>query len=155
MTFLLHALVVPALAADFDADVFDLEEVALDEAGDLVDGLDAELGDLDDARVMFAVGRPSPGTAGLQNTWTVTGATPGANVSVFGGGAGATPVPQCPGQSASVANPVLVGSAVADRTGTALVSVVIPARYAGVTATFQAFEAANCRLSMTSSVTLR
>ncbi len=109
----------------------------------------------DAARIAFNVGRPSPGTAGVQNTWTVVAATPGSTVHVFGGTQGVTPIAQCPGQSASLANPVLVGSAVANVNGEATVSVVVPARYSGATVVFQAIEVANCRLSFTSSVTLR
>ncbi|MCA9494790.1 MAG: DNRLRE domain-containing protein, partial [Myxococcales bacterium] len=58
---------------------------------------------------------PTPGTAGVQNTVTVSNALPGAGVFlVFGTQAGNTAVPGCPGVSVDIANAQIADSDLAD-----------------------------------------
>ncbi len=125
--------------------------------GDEIAGGTDPLNPRDDAGggIALVLSRPSPGIAGQLNSWTVTGATPGAWIGVWGGVAGRTPIGPCPGVSAGITQATRIGRAQADARGTAVVTRRIPAGYSGFTATFQAIEAASCVLSQTEAVTIR
>lgn len=89
-----------------------------------------------------------PGLAGRMNEVTVRGATPGETVHVvYGRRAGSTSVPGCPGVTVEIAQPSLVGSAVADTAGLCTVEFNVPAGAAGRTVLFQSVERSACRVS--------
>ena len=94
---------------------------------------------------------PIPGTAGVPNTLTVTGCTPGRTVGVFTGqvlGAGIVNQGNCGGIAIGLARPFrLAGRANANAGGTAVISVSPPATSAGRLFHFQAVETTSCRVS--------
>jgi hypothetical protein len=93
----------------------------------------------------------SPGTAGVQNTLTVTGATPSALLTFYSGPRQGTTVltrPGCPsGISLGIARPTLLGSARAKADGTATLRTTPPLSLAGRTLNYQVAEATSCRAS--------
>lgn len=94
---------------------------------------------------------PTPGIAGVPNSLTVTGCTPGRTVGVFTGlvlGAGIVNQGNCGGIPIGLARPFrLAGRANANAAGTAVVTVTPPATSAGRLFHFQAVEPASCRVS--------
>jgi len=88
---------------------------------------------------------PTPGNAGEPNTWSVSGATPGATTFfVRSGSNGATDIPGCGGVQVDLANPVVLGSAVADGSGVASITISVPGGASGLTGLFQAAELSSC-----------
>jgi len=94
---------------------------------------------------------PVPGTAGVPNTLTVTGATPGRVVGVYTGqvlGASIVNQGNCGGIPIGLGRPFrLAGRAAANAAGIAVVPVNPPAGSAGRLFHFQAVEPASCRTS--------
>jgi hypothetical protein len=94
---------------------------------------------------------PVPGTAGVPNTFIVTGATPNASVGVFSAqstGSAVLALGNCGGIVTQLGTPnALLGRATADATGTARIVVTPPSSSAGVTFFFQAVEPSTCRAS--------
>jgi len=101
---------------------------------------------------------PVPGTAGVPNTWVVTGATPGALVGVYAGqttGSTTLNLGNCGGIRIDLASPnSQIGRATADATGRASIVMTPPASAAGKLYFFQAVEPATCRASNLVSDTL-
>jgi PKD repeat protein len=99
----------------------------------------------------LVVALPVPGIAGVPNTLTVTGATPGRTVGIFTGlvlGAGVVNQGNCGGIPIGLARPFrLAGRANANAGGVAVVTVNPPAGSAGRLFHFQAVEPASCRVS--------
>jgi len=94
---------------------------------------------------------PVPGLAGVPNSLTVTGCTPGRVVGVYTGQAlGASIVNQgnCGGLPLGIGRPFrLAGRANANAAGVAVIPVSPPATSAGKLFHFQAVEPASCRVS--------
>ena len=91
---------------------------------------------------------PVPGEPGETNTFVVTLASPGAEVALVGGATdGSAQVPFCAGQTVTIDEPRLLGSAIADGSRTATILVDIPDEAAGQTPRFQAIELSTCRVS--------
>lgn len=99
----------------------------------------------------LVVALPVPGIAGVPNTLTVTGATPGRTVGIFTGqvlGAGIVNQGNCGGIPIGLARPFrLAGRANANAAGTAVITVNPPAGSAGRLFHFQAVEPNSCRVS--------
>ena len=90
---------------------------------------------------------PQPGIAGQQNTFSVSGAAPGEEISfVAGRVAGSSQVPGCPG-AFGIQEIVPLGSAVADASGSASISRELPGPLSGRNVFFQAVERGSCRIS--------
>ncbi len=88
---------------------------------------------------------PDPGTVGVRSALVVEGVPEGESVAVvFGLSMGETPVPGCALETVDLADPSLVGWAIADEWGTATVSAVFPRRAAGRDILFQAVVPATC-----------
>lgn len=94
---------------------------------------------------------PVPGVAGVANTLTISGATPGAVVGVYSGlaqGSNLLALGNCAGIPILLANPYrLLGRATANAAGVATLVTTPPASSAGKTFLFQAVEPASCRAS--------
>jgi len=91
---------------------------------------------------------PGPGMAGEQNTITVEYAEPLQNVYyVYSLHTGTTPVPGCPDLMIEMHNPKVAGVAVADDSGTAVLSVFIPLIAQGKTVLLQAVDPEFCSVS--------
>jgi hypothetical protein len=93
----------------------------------------------------------TPGTAGAQNSMTVNGATPNALVSYYTGqnqGSSNIARSNCPqGITIGIASPIQLGTARANASGVATLTMNFPANLAGQTFHFQAIEGATCRAS--------
>lgn len=99
---------------------------------------------------LFGLGllAPTPGVAGTVNTLEVSGADPGTSVQFLVGlNAGLIEVPGCPGTNVEIAGPTVLGSAIADANGNAILVTVIPAAAGGQTLRFQAVNQARCQAS--------
>ncbi len=98
----------------------------------------------------MSLGAPSPGTAGVANTITVTNATPGARVtflySRFGGG---ERIPGCDLQQNALQldSPTVIGTAIADQNGVATITRTVPPIARGQTILFQAVVQNECAIS--------
>jgi hypothetical protein len=91
---------------------------------------------------------PTPGRAGVVNTLTATGGTPGERVYfAYSLRRGTSVIPGCPGARSALAGPVLLGSALTNANGEASIDVLAPAAAAERTAYFQAFERSTCTVS--------
>lgn len=91
---------------------------------------------------------PVPGIAGRENTMGVNDATPGATVKFFyGTQPGRRSVQGCPPLGIDMRNPTLIGSSVADATGTALLTVFIPNQGSGRSIALQAVDDTGCLVS--------
>jgi hypothetical protein len=94
---------------------------------------------------------PVPGTAGVPNSWVVTGATPGATVGVYAGltlGSSVLALGNCGGIPIGLASPYnLIGRATADASGRANIVMTPGTGTAGRTYSFQAVEPSTCRAS--------
>lgn len=95
------------------------------------------------------LGPPIPGTAGMLNSATVTGAAPNLDVYLVAHTAtGSTPIPGCSGFRAGVAaSPYIVGPVAADALGTAVFSDTVPIGLAGQTYQLQAVQPGSCAMS--------
>jgi len=106
--------------------------------------------DCDGIDGFLSITAPVPGTAGVQNTLTATGATAFETVSfIYATSPGSTPVPGCPGVTMPVGNPQFLGNVVADVSGVAVFQAVVPAQAAGLGVGFGAVELNTCRKSNT------
>ncbi len=91
---------------------------------------------------------PSPGTAGVNNTFEAHDATPGARVHfVYGLRTGSTNVPGCPGVTVDMASPAIAGSAIASNTGDATLVKFVPGGASGRRVLIQAVEQSSCTVS--------
>ena len=95
---------------------------------------------------------PTPGTAGVQNTFVVNGVVPNAVVSFLASPTTGTKLitrPTCPsGIPTGLGNTVVVlGNAKANASGTATLNISVSAGLAGKTYYLQVVEAAQCRAS--------
>ncbi len=91
---------------------------------------------------------PVPGTAGVDNTIMASGATPGATVQfTYGTVAGSTAVPGCPGVFVDFSDPNALGGVVADGSGEASITQLVPAGASGQTYRIQSAELDTCRVS--------
>jgi PKD repeat protein len=94
---------------------------------------------------------PVPGTAGVSNTWVVTGATRGRVVALYTGlQLGASVVNQggCGGIPIGLGSPFrLAGKATANAAGVATIVATPPSTSAGKVFQFQAIDPATCRTS--------
>jgi len=91
---------------------------------------------------------PTPGVAGMENTLSVSGATPNERVYfIHGFIPGSTAIPGCPGDSAGINSPRILGFSEADFEGNASYTAFVPGGASGRTILFQAVEIANCIVS--------
>ena len=91
---------------------------------------------------------PTPGISGLENTVTVTMATPNAHIALIAGReAGASPIPGCPNLQVGIAEPVLLGVTTASPDGTATFAFDVPADLAGTLGLMQVVDGGNCSVS--------
>ena len=96
----------------------------------------------------FLLAPPTPGVAGMVNTMEATGLAPGdLAVLAYGTTGGSTPVPGCPGLTVAIANAQQGPTAVADPSGTATFSAMVPASAAGRQFCLQAVDPTGCRIS--------
>jgi len=99
---------------------------------------------------------PTPGTAGVRNTFRATSFPPGDNVIFLASSQRArTNVPGCPGLTIPLANPVVIGTASANISGTASLSVTVPANAAGHSFAFIAVDRTACVVSNAPSATFQ
>lgn len=88
---------------------------------------------------------PVPGTAGQNNTLSVSNAVPNEQVYFgYGFNAGSSPILGCPGASVDISNPKLAGSAMADANGDASLVAFVPDSASGRTIRIQAVQTVNC-----------
>jgi len=81
-------------------------------------------------------------------TLSVYGATPGATIAFQRGTVEKLqPFPGCPGKQTVLADPVAIGSDVADANGLATVTFFVPSSSLGSTVLFHASDAENCETS--------
>lgn len=93
----------------------------------------------------LAMEQPSPGIAGQINTITTTNATPGQRIYfAYGTSHDPAPVPGCPGLSVFLGTPNVIGSAIADGTGTASIQRFVNGGAQGSTFYIQALERSSC-----------
>lgn len=96
----------------------------------------------------LSLSQGAPGDANLVNRFTITGATPGARVSVIAGRAGGpSAAPGCAGLDLPIRAPWDLGYATADASGDATFDFLVPARAAGQAIDLYAVEASTCRAS--------
>lgn len=90
---------------------------------------------------------PTPGVAGVDNTFVATGAVPGETVHfAYGLSTGSTPVPGCPTE-VQLAGAAVLGSAVADGAGRAALTLPVSMAADGRTVHLQAVQLATCDVS--------
>ncbi len=93
---------------------------------------------------------PSPGTAGTNNTLTVTDVTPGARVTfLYSRHGGGTRIPGCDLQQNALQldNPTVIGTAIANQQGVATITRPVPLIARGQTILFQAVVQGECAIS--------
>ncbi len=93
---------------------------------------------------------PSPGSAGTNNTITITNATPGAHVTfLYSRHGGGTRIPGCDLQQNALQldNPTVIGTAVANEQGVATITRPVPLIARGQTILFQAVVQGECAIS--------
>ncbi len=89
----------------------------------------------------FRLAEPQPGIAGTVNTFSVTGAEPGAKVYfAYSLRTGSTQVPGCSGLILELKKPTVMGSLIANANGDVELNMQIPQAAAGITAHFQAVQ---------------
>lgn len=90
-----------------------------------------------------------PGTAGVSNTWQVTGGDASATAIFLysTGPAGATPVAACPGLTLGLSSPKKLGQDVTNPNGTGSVTKTIPASASGRTVRVQVYFPGTCTVS--------
>lgn len=97
---------------------------------------------------LFTLLPPDPGTAGIVNDFVVKNAAPLERVFyAYARNAGTTNVPNCPGLTVGLNNPVVFGFADADGAGSATLSVSVPNNASGRTIYLQAAQKISCRAS--------
>ncbi|MEM7352781.1 MAG: matrixin family metalloprotease [Acidobacteriota bacterium] len=91
----------------------------------------------------------TPGTAGANNTFSVSGATPGQTTFfVFGLNPGSFNVPGCPGATVGMSDVNILSTSVADGAGNATFGpIFVGGGLSGVTVLFQAVELSTCTVS--------
>lgn len=99
--------------------------------------------------VRLELADPVPGQAGTPNTLTVTVATSGATIDFFGARFPGTTWQTCLGGTAPayMENAKLVGSILADASGTAQITRNVPLRFHGRTLRLQSVERPSCRFT--------
>jgi len=99
----------------------------------------------------LVLANPTPGTAGVLNSYVVTGASPGRVVGVYTGlnlGASVVNLGSCGGIPIGITTPRrLIGKAVANGAGIATINASVPGGAAGKTFHAQAVEPFSCRAS--------
>lgn len=99
-----------------------------------------------------------PGTAGVENIFRATGATPGSTVTfIFGTALGDDPSDEiCSGYVSPITDPQVIGSAIADDSdgGVATLILTIPVEFAGMDTFLQAVDIATCSGSNVNSESL-
>jgi hypothetical protein len=96
----------------------------------------------------FLLWGPYPGEAGTNNFFQVGGATPGEWVKVIHGlNHGTSEHPDCEGVMAEIEDPIVVGSAIADSYGVAVIEVFVPEKASGRNVLFQAIQMEGCKVS--------
>jgi hypothetical protein len=101
---------------------------------------------IDPSRVPLSLSEPSPGIAGQQNTFQVSGAAGYGTVElVYGIALGTTPTATCTGLDFGIGSAIVLGSAPGSRHGNALLQVAVTAGLAGTTGYLQAVDMGNCR----------
>jgi hypothetical protein len=99
----------------------------------------------------LVLANPVPGTAGVQNSYMVTGGTPGRVIGIYSGlvlGASVVNQGSCGGIPIGLGSPFrLIGRARANALGNATILATPPATAAGRTFHAQAVEPASCRVS--------
>jgi hypothetical protein len=140
-------------AADPGKDVYMIYQ-SDDRAGTWVQGTEGAVNmdyvkflgiDLDVLPEGLSLAEPTPGIAGVDNTFEVTGATPGEWIKcVYGLRPGSTTSSDCPGVTLDIDSPTVVGGAIADSSGVAAITAFIPDRASGQTVLFQAIEKSSC-----------
>jgi hypothetical protein len=140
-------------AADPGNDVYMIYQ-SDDRAGTFVQGTEGALNmdyvkfmgiDLDVLPMGLTLAEPTPGIAGVDNTFEVSGATPGALVKcVYGIRPGSTSSSDCLGVTVDIDDPNGAGFAIADDSGVATVTAFVPDRASGLTVLFQAVEDSRC-----------
>ncbi|MGB0952910.1 MAG: beta strand repeat-containing protein [Planctomycetota bacterium] len=94
-----------------------------------------------------AISHPTPGLAGQNNTFQISGVYANHNVElVFGLATGTTTIGACP-VDYGIASATVVGTAPASATGNALVIGMVPSSAMGTTGYFQALDLEACRIS--------
>jgi len=143
-------------AADPGKDVYMIYQ-SDDRAGTFVQGTEGAINmdyvkfmgiDLDVIPMGLTLAEPTPGIAGVDNTFEVSGATPGELVKcVYGISPGSTSSSDCLGVTVDIDDPVGVGSAIADGSGVATITAFVPGRASGQAVLFQAVEGSSCETS--------
>lgn len=91
---------------------------------------------------------PTPGLAGVNNTLSAHGATPGERVYfVYGLRSGSTNIPGCPGVTVGMAGPTILGSDLANGLGEAELTFFVPNAARNRRVYFQAVERSSCEVS--------
>lgn len=91
---------------------------------------------------------PAPGLAAERNRFAAIGATPGASVYfAYSARLGVDLIPGCPDLTTDLHTPTLIGAAVADASGTAVINRTPPGSAFGTAVYFQAFEPSTCTRS--------
>lgn len=91
---------------------------------------------------------PTPGNAGVSNTLSAHGATPGGRVYfVYGLRSGSTNIPGCPGVVVDMAGPTILGSDPANGLGEAELTFFVPNAARNRRVLFQAVERSSCDVS--------
>lgn len=96
----------------------------------------------------YVLSGPVPGIAGQRNSFTANGGTPGSRSTfMYGLGAGSSSVPGCADITLSLKNAKKMGTATADGSGVAILSIPIPGSARGVKVLFQTYEGDTCRIT--------
>ncbi|MBI3844044.1 MAG: choice-of-anchor B family protein [Planctomycetes bacterium] len=122
----------------------------IDDATDIARGtsLDANGDSIPDECQNLVLSGPVPGQAGVVNTVTVSGATPGAGVQFFtGNAAGSTVAPGCPSTFLGIASAHPRRTLTANASGQVTASTMIRPGFSGRTILVQAIELTDCRLT--------
>jgi len=100
------------------------------------------------SEVPLSLSDPTPGVAGQQNIFEVSGAAGLGSVElVYGTLLGTTPTASCAGLDFGIDSAIVLGSAPVSRQGNALLQVTVPAGLAGTTAYFQVVDMTNCKVT--------
>ena len=92
----------------------------------------------------LVLANPTPGTVGVDNTLSVTGANPGGDIwFCVGLSGGETVIPGCL-EGLDVAAPLVLGNAAANGAGAASLDVFVPPFVAGLPFLFQAYDLTQC-----------
>jgi outer membrane protein assembly factor BamB len=125
------------------------------------DGVLVVCGTGSDVRAFFTtpsltLRHPSPGAAGTANAFVATHGSAGVRTYfAWSPQTGSTNVPGCPGLAVALSHPQLLGSVVADPSGDATISRLVPSSARGRTVRLQAAQRATCTASNVVTVTFR